>query len=376
MKILMTIHHRLERNAGAAGVTLSLAEQFRKLGHETAIVSFDDLPNRLTEKVHRLLFPYLVAARMARERNRWDVLDASSGDAWICGSLLRRRGRPLIVCRSHGLEHVAHERLLEEVGIGAQKLSWKYPIYHGGLRLWEARKSLQDSDLVLLLNSEDCRYAVEKLRVPRRKIRIVQNGIPERFLEQALRSVNFCNSDPLVIAQIGRYSWMKGVAYGSQALNNILRRYQHVQVHFMGTMVEAESVLRDFHPDVRDRIVVTPRFAHETLPTLLANCQVKFFPTLSEGFGLALIEAMACGLAPVTTAAPGPSMIVVHRQNGLIVPPADSNALEQALESLILDPDLLSRLRQRAFADAEAYSWAKVAERQVALFQEFRGVLE
>jgi glycosyltransferase involved in cell wall biosynthesis len=297
------------------------------------------------------------------------VVDASTGDAWLYGSLPRVSGQPLLVCRSHGLEHVAHDRLLEEVRRGAQRLSWKYPLYHGGLRLLEVRRSIRHSDLALVLNGQDYGYAVKRLAVPEEKIRLVQNGIPENFLGQTLRP-----TDPatLGIAQIGRYSAMKGVAYGSKALNNILQRHRHVRVHFLGTMVPPETVLRDFHPDVRERIAVTPRFVHENLPRLLAPCQIKFFPTLTEGFGVVLVEAMACGLAPVTTTAPGPRMIVLHEHNGLLVAPGDPAALEKAVNRLILDPVLLDRLRCRALADAQTYSWRTVAQRQIALFEEFR----
>ncbi len=370
MKILMTVHHVLDHDAGAPGVTLRLAEEFRRLGHETEVASFDNLPERLPAVAQGMLFPYLVAGRLARRGDKWDVVDASTGDAWLYSSGSRSSGKPLLVCRSHGLEHLAHERLLKEVKRGAQRLSWKYPLYHGGLRLWEVRRSLRNSDLILVLNREDYRYAVVRLGVAEDRIRLVRNGLPESFLGRT--AAPYRVGSPLVIAQIGRYSALKGVAYGSQALSNVLRRYEHVRARLLGTMMPAESVLGDFHPDVRHRIDITPRYANEHLPGLLSECQIKLFPSLAEGFGIALIEAMACGLAPVTTATAGPSMIVVDHENGLLVPPGDSTALERALERLILDPDLLATLRRRALLDAQAYSWRRIAQEQVALFEEFR----
>lgn len=373
MKILMTIHHRLEHSAGAPGVTLRLAEEFRQLGHETTVLSFDDLQLRRPERAQALMFPYLVARRVNRPADRWDVLDASSGDAWFYASVARqRRDRPLIVFRSHGLEHTAHERLVQEARRGAVKLSWKYPLYHGGFRLWEVTRSLRSADIVLLLNAADGAYVGRHLAVPSHKVRIVRNGVPESFLGQALQIASPGTNQSITIAQVGSYRAMKGIAYGSKALSNILRRHPHLRVRFLGTLAPAELVLRDFHADVRERIAVIPRFAHDELPALLAGCQIKFFPTLSEGFGLALVEAMACGLAPVTTATPGPSMIVVDGENGLLVPPADSAALEAALERLITDPALLAKLRKRALMDAQGYSWRRVAQEQLALYEEFR----
>jgi glycosyltransferase involved in cell wall biosynthesis len=373
MKILMTVHHALERNAGAPGVTLRLAEEFRRLGHEAEVASFDDLPVRLPAIAQAILFPYLVAGRVTREHDKWDVVDASTGDTWLYSSMPRMRGQPLLVCRSHGLEHLAHDQRLEEVRRGMHRLSWKYPLYHGGVRLWEVRRSVRNSDLILVLNKEDYRYAAARLAVAEEKIRVVQNGIPDNFLGQPFRPYYKRSGLPLTIAQIGRYSAMKGVAYGSRALNNVLRRHEEVRVHLLGTMTSAATVLGDFYPDVRQRVEVTPHYLHEELPRLLSECQIKLFPTLTEGFGTALIEAMACGLAPVTTAAAGPRMIVVDHENGLLVPPGDSTALERALERLIVDPELLAALRRRALADAQAYSWRRIAREQLALFDEFRG---
>ena len=51
-----------------------------------------------------------------------------------------------------GLEHTVDKWQRDEAAAGKMNLSWKYPLYHGGFRLWEVRKSLQQSDHNLLLN--------------------------------------------------------------------------------------------------------------------------------------------------------------------------------------------------------------------------------
>lgn len=63
-------------------------------------------------------------------------------------------------------------------------------------------------------------------------------------------------------------------------------------------------------------------------------------PSESEGFGLAALEAMACGRAVVASAVGGVPEVVVDGETGLLVPPGDSQKLEAALEALIVDPEM------------------------------------
>jgi glycosyltransferase involved in cell wall biosynthesis len=217
---------------------------------------------------------------------------------------------------------------------------------------WEVATSIRYADLVLLLNHPDAEYVVEKLGVNSEQTRMVANGIPEEFLNLPFEPMPKAEDSTLCIAQVGNYIARKGIEYGAVALNAILARYPLVKVSFLGTSCSEAEVHADFEPAVRDRIRVIPRYSHEALPDLLRGHHIKLFPTLWEGFSLAL-TAMACCLAPVTTTTPGPMEIVSDGDNGILVPPRDSLAIEQALERLILDRPYLDRLRRNTYATAQ-----------------------
>ena len=156
MNILMTIHHRLDTNAGAPGVTFKLASALRARGHNVELMSYDDMP-ALPSIAINLLFPWFVLARVAR-RPDYDVLDLSAGDGWVI-NLLRRafgwRARQLSATRSHGMEPMVHEALIDARRHGHLTTNWKYPIYWGGLRIWECTKSFVWADLALVLNDTE-----------------------------------------------------------------------------------------------------------------------------------------------------------------------------------------------------------------------------
>jgi glycosyltransferase involved in cell wall biosynthesis len=372
MNILLTIHHYLDPNAGAPGVTLKLGREFQKLGHHVDYYSFDDLPSQLPEIVKSIVFPAFVAnhLRTLARNKSIDVIDASSGDTWVWAKLRRNpTDRSLLVSRSHGLEHVMHLEILAEARQGNLELSWKYPLYHGGFRLWEVAQSLMACDLALLLNQYDADYAIHQLGVDSERARIVTNGIPEGFLNLPVEPTPDADGT-LRIVQVGSYIPRKGIGYGVPAVNRILQQHPQVMMSFMGTGCSEERVHADFDPDVRDRVKVTPHYDHELLPSLLQGHHIKLFPTLSEGFSLALPEAMACGLAPVTTATPGPMEIVRDRINGILVAPRDTAAIVQALERLIGDRVYLDRLRQSAHATAQNYDWKQIATNTLILYDQ------
>jgi glycosyltransferase involved in cell wall biosynthesis len=153
------------------------------------------------------------------------------------------------------------------------------------------------------------------------------------------------------------------------AVENTLNKYPSVHVSFIGVGCSKETVLSDYSPSLHDRIDVVERYKRDDLPLLLKNYHVHLFPTLSEGLPITLFETMACGLAPVTTTAPGPQEVVTHGFNGLLIPPRDSEAIEGALRRLLDDTDELNRLRVNARNSVQKYTWSNAARQRLDLYQ-------
>ncbi|MEO1394473.1 MAG: glycosyltransferase family 4 protein [Cyanobacteria bacterium J06634_5] len=369
MKILLTIHHHLDPHSGAPGTVLKLGSAYEALGHEVDYYAFDHLPQRVQAISPEVVFPEFLAAHLLKQAHRYDVVDASTGDAWLWGTLCYTHRRPpVLITRSHGLEHTVHLEYLADVHQGKQSRSWKYPFYRGSFRLWEVASSLRRADLAFLLNRKDLKYAVQTLGVSLDRAYVTPNGIPDDFLNLPFKPSANTDNSSVNIAQIGTYIPRKGIEYGVPALNAILSRHSKVTVSFLGTGCPVEKVLADFSPALRDRVRVIPHFKHEQLPNLLKNHQIKLFTPLSEGFGKALVEAMACSLAPVTTAAPGPLEVVRHGHDAIVVPKRDQGAIEQALDHLIMHPSFLEKIRYQAHITAQRYGWMDLAKQRISLY--------
>ncbi len=92
--------------------------------------------------------------------------------------------------------------------------------------------------------------------------------------------------------------------------------------------------------------------------------------SLSEGLSIALIEAMAQGLPPVVTAAGGTVEVVAHGENGLLVPPADPDALAEAILAVLGDPLLRERLGRAARLRASDFDIRKAVQRYEQVYEE------
>ncbi|WP_298815698.1 glycosyltransferase family 1 protein [Chloroflexus sp.] len=101
--------------------------------------------------------------------------------------------------------------------------------------------------------------------------------------------------------------------------------------------------------------------AEEDLPALLSGALAFIFPSLYEGFGMPVLEAMACGTPVITSAIS--SLPEVAGDAALLVDPRDTHAIAAAIMRLSDDPNLRAELRARGLARARQFTWEACAQR-------------
>ncbi len=117
----------------------------------------------------------------------------------------------------------------------------------------------------------------------------------------------------------------------------------------------------------RDRIILTGFVADEDLPAVYAGALVTVQPSLYEGFGLPLLEAMACG-SPVCSSNAS-SLPEVGGDAARYFDPQDTDEMAAVLGDLLGDAELRREMRQRGMNRAALYSWRRTAEKTVALYE-------
>ncbi len=99
------------------------------------------------------------------------------------------------------------------------------------------------------------------------------------------------------------------------------------------------------------------------MPALYADHDIFVFPSLVEGMPLTLLEAMATGMPVVTTNSCGMADVVEDGANGLLVEPANSEALVAATERLCRSVELRERLGLAGQETMRDYTWQRVTQR-------------
>jgi glycosyltransferase involved in cell wall biosynthesis len=109
--------------------------------------------------------------------------------------------------------------------------------------------------------------------------------------------------------------------------------------------------------------------AHDDVPRVLHELDIFAMPSMAEGFGVAAVEASACGLPVVASDVDGIPDVVVDGQTGVLVPAGDVGALAVAIDRLAADPLLRERLGAagRAFV-AREYDWRANARQMERLY--------
>src|SRR5438046_2645392 len=109
---------------------------------------------------------------------------------------------------------------------------------------------------------------------------------------------------------------------------------------------------------------------HEELPQALSAADVLVLPSVAEAFGLALVEAMACGLPVIACRPHGPAAIVSDGRTGWLIRPDDEEALVDSLLAAARDQEERLARGRRAQADSRRYGWVEMAPRFASLYEE------
>jgi glycosyltransferase involved in cell wall biosynthesis len=177
-----------------------------------------------------------------------------------------------------------------------------------------------------------------------------------------------------VIGVLAQFIERKGHRYLIEALPSIMERHPEVRVIFFGRGPMQDSL----ETLVRDRqLENTIQFAgfREDIARVLPCLSMLVHPATAEGLGVALLQAASCGIPVVASNVGGVPEIIIDQETGLLVPPEDSNALRDAIISLLENPARAKKLGQaaRQLVDEE-FSIGKMAAGNLKVYRELADV--
>jgi glycosyltransferase involved in cell wall biosynthesis len=194
-----------------------------------------------------------------------------------------------------------------------------------------------------------------RANVPPEKVVVIPNAVDVG--EFSLPALANNHARPVPIGFIGRLDPVKRVPLLVKSLMGVKEK---VHLHIFGEGTERLEILAAIRRHGLDRVVTMHGAIHRPQEAL-REIRLLVLPSLAEGFGLVLIEAMAAGVPVVATNVPGIRDVIRDGETGLLVPPDDEAALGAAIDRVLGDGDLRRRLIAGATAHVnEQYTWEKV----------------
>lgn len=210
------------------------------------------------------------------------------------------------------------------------------------------------------------------------KITVLYSGVNERFKpvtdeaeKAAVRARLGLGDEPLILA-VGTVQPRKNYPFLIRAFRPVADRYPHTLAIAGGQGWLSEALPAEIERQgLAGRVRLIGFVEDADLPALYSTADLLAFPTLYEGFGLPLLEAMACGTPVISSDAS--SLPEVARSDGseaaILISPHDEAAWSREMIRLLSDPELRSRLIAAGFAQASRFSWQATARQLAALYR-------
>lgn len=262
--------------------------------------------------------------------------------------------------------------------LGSKSISFIYDlsfIYHGEhsdkknrqIMTREAPKSARKSDAVVTISENSKNEIIKYCKIDPAKVHIVHPALdhkeyyPRTSVEQATVAKKFEIK--------GEYILFTGTIEPRKNIIGVLNSYAELpqKIRDKYTLVLAggkgwndQEIYKRLNELKPEKIIMTGYVADEDMPALYSGASLFVFPTLYEGWGMPVVEAMACG-APVITSN-NSSMPEAGGDAAIFVDAQDTQNLTKQIERVLSDKKLAGDMVKKGIAHASKFSWEKSAK--------------
>jgi len=223
-------------------------------------------------------------------------------------------------------------------------------------RLW--RGGLKRSEKIIAISDSTKSDLVESFGIPAEQIEVVHEGYdPTVFFPDADGREN----SERYLLYAGTLAPNKNIPFLLHIYSEVRRLGIDVKLRLVGRYAAAQAEeLRALVPEAYRADVDFAGFVtDEELAEQMRGCAAFVFPSLSEGFGLAPVEAMACGAPVISSNAT--SLVEVVGEGGALLSPHDEQGWVTEISQVLTDAKYRNELKQRALIRSAAYSWDRAA---------------
>lgn len=309
--------------------------------------------------------------RAINETEPFDIIETAEFGAW--GWHFVRNGKVPLVVRCHTPAHVVWSINQSNWAEG-----WPFPSHLQKQDYLERMQTAQSGGIVAPSEALACHLSLSWV-IPLSRFSIIPNLIDSGLFCPAQEN---CTKNEILY--VGRLELNKGVYDLAEALPPILENYPEITVRFVGIdrpvaepyrslgAIASQAILGLIPHKHHDRIIFTAPVPVSEIVKFQQRAFCAVMPTRGfESFSYTVLEPMACGTPVIATRCGGPSEIITHNMNGLLVPPGRPEALTDALKLLINKPVLCSTLSTAARKTVEErYALSAVIPKIIVWYKE------
>lgn len=197
--------------------------------------------------------------------------------------------------------------------------------------------------------------------IPKEKLIITPYGTNLPVLKKLAEK-----SNDFTVVFCGLCSYQKGVQYLLQAFDEL--NLPHSKCYIIGTVAPESNALRKKYE--RDNIIFTGSLSKDKIIPLFSSAHLFCLPSLQDGMGMVVLEAMACGLPVICSENTGAKDVVEENKNGWVIPIRSVSAIKEKI--VILYEDSTTNLAMGEYARSTAQkslSWDLYGDRMMAHYE-------
>ncbi|OGS32363.1 MAG: hypothetical protein A2474_04320 [Elusimicrobia bacterium RIFOXYC2_FULL_34_12] len=236
--------------------------------------------------------------------------------------------------------------------------------------------SIKKADKIIAISESTRRQIIEIFKVPEGKVKTIYLGVSEKYriLEDKAKIGYLLDKyrikQPFILF-VGNLDPRKNLLRLISAFHNVKSKINNLQLVIIGNRGELfqEDILKEVN---KGDIVLTGYLKEDDVVCLYNAAAVFVFPSLYEGFGLPILEAMACGCPVVTSDVF--SMPEVAGDAAILINPESIDEISSAIIRIIEDDKFRENLIQKGFKRAKKFNWKKTASETLAVYDSLNSI--
>lgn len=241
---------------------------------------------------------------------------------------------------------------------------------------YKTRKTLQQATKVIVGSQNTANDILEFYQIPVEKIRVIYYGVGEEFffcpdadLRKSVRARLTIPSGDYIL-YVGGSDPRKNLDRLLEAFSILLRKVQPITLVVTGGMGRRgeEIYQRISNLNLERNVVLTGHLPAQDLRLLYSGARLFVYPSLYEGFGIPVLEAMASGVPVITSNTS--SLPEVAGDAAYLIDPYDVPALTDAIEKVLQDENLARSLQAKGLQRAKAFSWERTARQTLEVYKD------